>query len=142
MSDQAKIKTSRAPDPVGSYPHARRVGDFLFLSGMGPRQPGTDAIPGGPIRDDSGPLSYDVAAQTRATLENIRTVLNEAGLGLEAIVDVSVFLVDMARDFKVFNEVYAEYFPKASATRTTVEVGALPTPIAVELKVIAWAGSS
>jgi 2-aminomuconate deaminase len=142
MSDPAKIKTARAPKPVGSYPHARRVGGFLFLSGMGPRQPGTDAIPGGPIRDDSGPLPYDVVAQTRATLENIRAVLKEANLGLEDIVDVTVFLVDMGRDFKSFNQVYTEYFPQASATRTTVEVGALPTPIAVELKVIAWAGGS
>ena len=142
MNDHERIQTSTAPKPVGSYPHARRVGGFLFVSGMGPRQPGTDAIPGGPIRNDSGPLPYDVTAQTRATLENIRAVLKEAGLGLEDIVDVTVFLVDMARDFQSFNQVYAEYFPHASATRTTVEVGALPTPIAVELKVIAWAGGS
>ena len=140
MSTPPEIKTSKAPRPVGSYPHARRVGDLLFVSGMGPRQPGTDAIPGGPIRDASGPLDYDVEAQTRATLDNIGAVIGEAGLGFDAIVDVTVFLVDMDRDFDTFNRVYAEYFPSANATRTTVEVGSLPTPIAVELKVIAWLG--
>lgn len=140
MSETRAIKTSKAPRPVGAYPHARRVGGFLFLSGMGPRQPGTDAIPGGPIRDATGPLDYDVEAQTRGTLDNIGAVLQEAGLAFEDIVDVTVFLVDMDRDFKTFNRVYAEYFPHGNATRTTVEVGALPTPIAVELKVVAWAG--
>lgn len=142
MSGAQEIKTSKAPRPVGSYPHARRVGGLLFLSGMGPRQPGTDAIPGGPIRNAEGPLDYDVDAQTRATLQNIGAVLHEAGLGFEDVVDVTVFLVDMERDFQTFNQVYAEYFPGATATRTTVEVGALPTPIAVELKVIAWLGES
>ena len=140
MNGKPEIETLNAPKPVGSYPHARRVAEFLFLSGMGPRQPGSDTIPGGPIFDETGPLPYDVAKQTRATLENVRAVLDEAGAGFEDIVDVTVFLVNMARDFPTFNDIYSEYFPKASATRTTVEVGALPTPIAVELKVIAWLG--
>lgn len=135
------VRTSAAPAPVGAYPHARRVGDLLFVSGMGPRQPGTDAIPGGPVRDRDGtPLPYDVAAQTRATIENIRAVLEAAGSRLEDVVDVTVFLTDMDRDFKTFNQVYGEYFGEIQPTRTTVQVYALPTPIAVELKAIAWLG--
>ena len=142
MSNDQSIKTDKAPRPVGPYPHARRVGPFLFVSGMGPRQPGTDAIPGGPIRDGSGPLDYDVAAQTRATIQNIEVVLKESGLTLRDVVDVTVFLVDMDRDFKTFNSTYREFFSVEPPTRTTVEVGALPTPIAVELKAIAWVGHS
>ncbi len=133
-----RIVTDAAPAPVGPYPHARRVGDLIFVSGMGPRAPGTGAIPGGPVRDPAGvALDYDVAAQTRATIENIATVLRAAGSRLEDVVDVSVFLIDMDRDFKTFNAVYGEYFATIGPTRTTVEVRALPTPIAVELKVIA-----
>ncbi len=139
MSDP--IRTAAAPAPVGAYPHARRVGDLLFVSGMGPRQAGTDAIPGGPVRDrDGAPLPYDVAAQTRATIENIRAVLEAAGSRLEDVVDVTVFLTDMARDFKAFNQVYGELFAEIAPTRTTVQVYALPTPIAVELKAIAYLG--
>ncbi len=141
--DRASIQTDRAPAPVGPYPHARSVGPLLFVSGMGPRQPGTDAIPGGPIRDAAGdPRDYDVAAQTRATIENIRTVLIAAGAKLEDVVDVTVFLVDMDRDFADFNRVYGELFGEIRPTRTTVAVRALPTPIAVELKVIAWTGGT
>jgi 2-aminomuconate deaminase len=139
MSDA--IRTSAAPRPVGAYPHARRVGDLLFVSGMGPRQPGTDAIPGGPIRDTQGrPLPYDVAAQTHAVIRNIAAVLEASGASLDKVVDCTCFLVDMDRDFADFNRVYGEYFASIGATRTTVEVRALPTPIAVELKVIAWLG--
>ncbi len=133
-----RVDAAGAPRPVGAYPHARRVGDLLFVSGMGPRQPGTDEIPGGPVRDPDGtPREYDVALQTRAVIENLRTVLQASGSRLEDVVDVSVFLVNMKRDFASFNQVYGEYFRPIGATRTTVEVGALPTPIAVELKVIA-----
>jgi 2-aminomuconate deaminase len=141
VSDPNAVRADRAPAPVGAYPHARRVGDLLFVSGMGPRQPGTDAIPGGPIRDAAGnPLRYDVEAQTRAVIENVRRVLEAAGSKLEDVVDVTVFLVDMDRDFATFNRVYAEYFAAILPTRTTVAVTALPTPIAVELKCIAWVG--
>ncbi len=134
------IRTASAPKPVGAYPHARREGDLIFVSGIGPRQAGTDAIPGGPIRDAAGnPQDYDAAAQTRAVIENIRLILESAGSGLEKIVDCQCFLIDMARDFAAFNAVYAEYFTGIQATRTTVEVRALPTPIAVEMKVIARA---
>ena len=137
------IRTSAAPKPVGAYPHARRVGDFIFVSGMGPRQAGTDAIPGGPIKDADGtPLDYDVEAQTRAVIENIRAVLEAAGSSLDRVVDCTSFLVDMDRDFKGYNRVYAEYFTGIQATRTTLAITALPTPIAVEMKVIALAGDA
>lgn len=127
-----------APRPVGAYPHARRVGELLYLSGIGPRQAGTDAIPGGPVRDHEGrPLAYDVAAQTRACVENVRRILEASGSALEKVVDVTVFLIDMERDFASFNAVYAELLGPIGPTRTTVEVRALPTPIAVELKVVA-----
>ena len=131
------VNTQKAPKPVGAYPHARRVGDLLFLSGVGPRQPGTDAIPGGPIRDaDKNPLDYDAAAQTRAVIENIRIILEASGSSLDRVIDVQAFLIDMDRDFKAYNKVYAEYFTKIQATRT-IAIRALPTPIAVEFKVIA-----
>jgi 2-aminomuconate deaminase len=108
---------------------------------MGPRTPGTDEIPGGPIRDPDGrPRDYDVEAQTRSVVENVRAVLEAAGARLEDVVDVTVFLVDMQRDFQTFNRVYGEYFAAIGPTRTTVEVRALPTPIAVELKCVAWVG--
>ncbi len=133
-----QVRTDAAPKPVGPYPHARREGDLLFVSGMGPRQPGTDEIPGGPIRDAAGaPLPYDVAAQTHAVIRNIARVLEASGTSLDAVVDVTCFLVDMDRDFQTFNQVYREYFERIGPTRTTVAVRALPTPIAVELKVIA-----
>jgi 2-aminomuconate deaminase len=136
-----KIHAGDAPRPVGAYPHARRVGDLLFVSGMGPRRPGTDEIPGGPVRSPSGePLPYDIEAQTRSVIANISTVLEAAGASLRDVVDVTVFLVDMQRDFPTFNRVYGEHFAEIGATRTTVEVRALPTPIAVELKCIAWVG--
>lgn len=134
------IRTDAAPKPVGAYPHARRFGDLLFLSGVGPRQAGSNAIPGGPIHDEEKqPRDYDVRAQTRAVIENVRTVLEAAGSSLEKVIDVTVFLVDMDRDFAGYNEVYAEYFTTIQAARTTVAIRALPTPIAVEFKVIAQA---
>jgi 2-aminomuconate deaminase len=139
MSDDKDIVMAKgAPAPVGAYPHARRVGELLFLSGVGPRQPGTNAIPGGPIKDEDGnPLDYDMAAQTRATLENVKTILEASGSSLEKVVDVTSFLIDMDRDFKAYNAVYAEYFKDIQATRTTLAITALPTPIAYEIKVIA-----
>ncbi|MEQ1877616.1 MAG: Rid family hydrolase, partial [Bdellovibrionia bacterium] len=134
------IKTDKAPTPVGAYPHARKVGDLLYLSGVGPRQPGTNEIPGGPVRDGAGkPLNYDVVAQTRAVIKNVKDILEASGSSLENVLDVSVFLIDMDRDFAAFNKTYAEYFTHIQPTRTTVAVSALPTPIAVELKVIAKA---
>lgn len=129
---------TKAPKPVGAYPHARREGNLIFVSGIGPRRPETDEIPGGPVRDAEGAArDYDAAAQTRAVIENIKAILEDAGSSLDQVVDCHCFLIDMQRDFKAFNEVYRQYFEGIQATRTTVEVRALPTPIAVEMKVIA-----
>ena len=136
----SEIRSSRAPEPVGAFPHARRVGDFLFLSGMGPRKRGSKEIPGVTLDGDGNVAAYDIEVQTRAVFENVRTVLEDAGARWEDIVDVTVFLTDMRRDFPAFNRLYAEAFATNQPTRTTVEVGALPTPIAVELKVVAWMG--
>jgi 2-aminophenol/2-amino-5-chlorophenol 1,6-dioxygenase alpha subunit len=131
------IRTDRAPKPVGPYPHARRVGDFLFLSGIGPRQPLTGEIPG-VVRDAAGSvIDHDIEVQTRACIENIRAILEEAGSSLDKVLDVTVYLTDMERDFQRFNKVYGEFFADVQPTRTTVGVDSLPTPIAVELKVIA-----
>lgn len=133
--------SERAPRPVGAYPHARRVGDLLYLSGVGPRQPGTDAIPGGPIVDEQGrPRDYDAGAQTAAVIANIAAILEEAGSSLDRVVDVTSFLIDMDRDFAAYNAAYAEGFGTIMPTRTTVAIRALPTPIAVEMKVIALPG--
>ncbi len=133
------IRTDKAPPPVGPYPHARRVGDLLFLSGIGPRKPGTGEIPG-LIRDGAGSvLGHDIEVQTRACIENVKTILEEAGSSLGKVLDVTVYLTDMQGDFDRFNRVYAEYFGNVQPTRTTVGVDSLPTPIAIELKVIASA---
>lgn len=131
--------SARAPAPVGAYPHARRAGDFLFLSGIGPRVPGTNEIPGTVVDATGRVTGHDIARQTRQVFANIRAILEDAGARWEDIVDVTVYLTDMAGDFATFNRIYAEHFQTNRPTRTTVEVGALPTPIAVELKVIAWA---
>lgn len=129
----------KAPPPVGPYPHARRVGEFLFLSGVGPRKPGTKEIPGVVFDEDGSVKSKDVAAQTESVIENIRAILEDAGSSMEKVVDVQVFLTDMKGDFQTFNEVYGKHFAKIGPTRTTVEVLSLPTPIAVEFKVVARA---
>jgi len=139
MSSQQdeSIVTAKAPPPVGPYPHARRVGNLLFLSGIGPRRAGTGEI-AGIIRDGAGSvIGHDIEVQTRAAIENVRAILDAAGSSLEKVLDVTVYLTDMQRDFAAFNRVYAEYFAKSQPTRTTVGVESLPTPIAVELKVIA-----
>lgn len=133
------IETTNAPAPVGRYPHARRVGDLLFLSGVGPRTPGTNEIPGN-VHDAGGRLvAYDIEAQCRQVFANVRAVLKASGARWEDLVDVTVFLTDMARDFPAYNRVYAEHFPDASSApcRTTLGITALPTPIAIELKCIA-----
>jgi 2-aminomuconate deaminase len=135
------VTVAAAPRPVGAYPHARRVGELIYLSGIGPRDPATDAVPGGPIRDAAGQrLDYDITAQTEAVIANVRLVLEAAGSSLDRVVDVTAFLVDMDRDFAGYNAVYAKHFTGVGATRTTVAVSALPTPIAVEFKVTALAG--
>lgn len=137
------FESSRAPEPVGAFPHAKRVGELLFLSGIGPRVRDSKEIPG-VILDSAGNVaSYDIEKQCRAVFENVRLVLEDAGATWQDIIDVTVFLTSMKEDFPTYNKVYAEYFAgpgKPNPTRTTVEVTALPTPIAIELKVIAAVG--
>lgn len=139
MSD--KISTNKAPKPVGLYPHARRVGNLLFLSGVGPRTAGSDAndsgVPGLKLDHNGNFETFDFEAQCRSVFDNVRAVLEASGSKWENLVDVTVFLVNMKRDFKTYNRVYAEYFKDAQPCRTTVEINALPTPIAIELKCIA-----
>ena len=135
MSDE--ISSARAPEPVGPYPHARRVGSLLFLSGIGPRQRGSTHIPGAELDTNGNVVSVDIEAQCRSCFANLRAVLEDAGSAWENMVDVTVFLVNMKRDFAIMNRVYAELFGTVRPARTTIEVGALPTPIAVEVKVIA-----
>ena len=138
---EGSVNTDAAPKPVGAYPHARKVGNMLFLSGVGPRQPGTNAIPGGPIHDEDGePLDYDIEAQTHAVVNNVKRIVEEAGASMDQVVDVTTFLVDMKRDFKGYNAVWAETLGKIGPTRTTLAIDALPTPIAVEMKVIVHLG--
>lgn len=137
MDGKEIIESSRAPEPVGLYPHARRVGNLLFLSGVGPRQRGSKEIPGVSLGPDGEIVSYDIEAQCRAVFQNVRFIVEEAGSKWENIVDVTVFLTNMKDDFLVYNRVYAEHFKDNLPCRTTVEITALPTPIAIELKVIA-----
>jgi len=131
------IRSPNAPKPVGAYPHARRVGNLLFLSGVGPRDPATNAIVGNVYDTEGRLLSYDIDAQCRAVFANVRAILHASGASWEDLVDVTVYLTDMAHDFAAYNRVYAEYFTTAQPCRTTVGITALPTPIAIELKCIA-----
>lgn len=133
------IQASNAPRPVGRYPHARRAGGLLFLSGIGPRDPATDAVPGNVLDADGQVVAHDIAAQTRAVFANVRAVLDASGARWEDLVDVTVYLTDMAGDFAGYNAVWAEYFPEPETApcRTTLGIDALPTPIAIELKCVA-----
>ncbi|WP_257386113.1 RidA family protein [Tahibacter caeni] len=134
------VHASQAPAPVGAYPHARRVGDLLFLSGVGPRMPGSDAIPGNVYDADGRLVAYDIEAQCRQVFANVRAVLEAAGACWEDLVDVTVYLTDMTRDFATYNRLYAEHFTTAQPCRTTLGITALPTPIAIELKCMAVLG--
>jgi len=139
MADEETINTNSAPQPVGAYPHAKRVGNLLFLSGIGPRPAGGGPV-AGVILDGSGEVeSYDIAQQCHAVFANVRAVLESANADWDDLVDLTVFLTDIKRDFKSFNKIYAEYFSSDGPCRTTVEVNRLPTPIAIELKCIAVA---
>ena len=137
------FESSRAPEPVGAFPHAKRVGSLLFLSGIGPRKRSSNEIPGVTLDSAGHVVSYDIETQCRAVFENVRLVLEDAGASWNDIVDVTVFLTNMKKDFPIYNKLYAVYFAgegKPNPTRTTIEVSALPTPIAIELKVIAAVG--
>ena len=138
------FESTRAPAPVGAFPHARRVGNLLFLSGIGPRVRGSKEIPGVTLDSAGNIAAYDIEKQCHAVFENVRLVLEDAGSSWNDIVDVTVFLTNMKKDFPIYNKLYADYFAgsgKPNPTRTTIEVTALPTPIAIELKVVAAMGS-
>jgi 2-aminomuconate deaminase len=143
MTDSNRIDSTTAPEPVGAYPHAKRAGNLLFLSGVGPRKRGTKEIPGVTLGPDGEVVEKDIEAQCRSCFDNVRAVMNDAGVPWTNIVDVLVFLTDMKNDFPIYNRVYAEYFAgegNPNPARTTIEINALPTPIAVEVKVTAFVG--
>lgn len=141
MSDNSRISTNKAPKPVGLYPHARKVGDLLFLSGVGPRVAGsndTDSeVPGLQLDKNGNFIEFDFEKQCRSVFDNVKVILEESGSSWDQLVDVTVFLVNMKRDFQTYNKIYAEYFKENLPCRTTVEINSLPTPIAIELKCIA-----
>ena len=140
MSQDERIESKRAPEPVGLYPHARRVGNLLFLSGVGPRERGSKKIPGVELDAQGNIVSYDIEAQCHSVFRNVRYILEEAGSSWERLVDVTVFLTNMKVDFPIYNRLWAQYFSENPPCRTTLEINALPTPIAIELKCIATIG--
>jgi 2-aminomuconate deaminase len=131
------LNSSRAPEPVGLYPHAKRVGQLLFLSGVGPRERGQKKIPGVELGSNGEIVSYDIEAQCHSVFKNVRAILEDAGAGWEDLVDVTVYLTNMKADFPTYNRLWAEYFKTSPPCRTTLEINALPTPIAIELKCVA-----
>ncbi len=131
------VNTKKAPEPVGKYPHARKVGDLLFLSGVGPRKPGTNVIPGVMVDGQGDILGHDIEIQCHSVFENVNIILKESGSHWDNLIDITIFLTDIKRDFDIFNEIYSDYFQSNQPCRTTVEISALPTPIAIELKCIA-----
>jgi len=139
MSDE-KINSSKAPEPVGLYPHARKVGNLLFLSGVGPREKGMKKIPGVELDEKGNITSYDIEAQCHSVFQNVRYILEDAGSSWDRIVDVTVYLTNMKDDFPAYNRLWAQYFKDNQPCRTTLEINCLPTPIAIELKVIATVG--
>jgi 2-aminomuconate deaminase len=141
MSDDKVINAGNAPDPVGSYPHARRSGNLLFLSGIGPRPASGGPIPGVELDANGEIRSYDIEMQCHAVFANVRAVLESAGAAWNDLVDITVFLTDIKNDFDTYNRIYGEYFDNSGPCRTTVEVARLPTPIAIELKCIATTAS-
>lgn len=136
-AENDSINSSKAPEPVGLYPHARRVGNLLFLSGVGPRERGTKKIPGVELNEKGEIVSYDIKAQCHSVFRNIKDILEDSGSSWENIIDVTVFLTNMKDDFAAYNKLWATYFGQNPPCRTTIEINCLPTPIAIELKVIA-----
>ena len=137
MNEENIINSSKAPEPVGLYPHARKVGNLLFLSGVGPREKNEKKIPGVELDENGNIVAYNIEAQCRSVFQNVRYILEDSGSSWEKIVDVTIFLTNMKDDFQTYNRIYAEYFKGNLPCRTTVEINKLPTPIAIELKVIA-----
>jgi 2-aminomuconate deaminase len=131
------IHSNQAPEPVGAYPHARKVGNLLFLSGVGPRKKDSNEIPGVKLDDNGKIVSYDIETQCHSVFANVKAVLEASGSSWDKLVDVTVFLTNMKADFKIYNRIYADYFKDTQPCRTTVEINCLPTPIAIELKCIA-----
>jgi 2-aminomuconate deaminase len=140
VSSSERVDSQKAPEPVGLYPHARRVGNLLFLSGVGPRERGTKKIPGVELDAEGNITSYDIEAQCHSVFRNVRYILEDAGSSWEKLVDVTVYLTDMKKDFPTYNRLWAEYFKDNPPCRTTLEINRLPTPIAIELKCIATIG--
>ena len=132
-----KFNSQKAPEPIGLYPHARRVGDLLFLSGVGPRERGKNDIPGVTLDENGKIASYNIEKQCHSVFANVKAILEDSGSSWDNLVDVTVFLTNMKADFKIYNKIYAEYFKGIQPCRTTVEINCLPTPIAIELKCIA-----
>ena len=137
MSHNKSFNSSRAPEPVGPYPHAKRIGNLLFLSGVGPRKKGDKDIPGVTLSENGEMLDYDIEVQCKAVFDNVRFILEDAGSSWSNLMDITVFLTNINKDFATFNRIYKDYFSDVQPCRTTVEVTALPTPIAIELKCIA-----
>lgn len=134
------INSNTAPEPVGAYPHAKRVGDFLYLSGVGPRKKNSKEIPGVNLGPHNEILSYDIKAQCESVFNNVKDILEASGAKWTDLVDVTVFLTNMKDDFKTYNKMWAEYFSENAPCRTTLEINCLPTPIAIELKCVAYLG--
>jgi 2-aminomuconate deaminase len=137
MNTDSIKNADQAPEPVGAYPHARQVGNLLFLSGVGPREKGTKKIPGVTLDTEGNIISYDIATQCHSVFKNIKLILEASGSSWDQLVDVTVFLTNMKDDFKIYNKIYAEYFKDNQPCRTTIEINCLPTPIAIELKCVA-----
>ena len=135
--NREKFNSDRAPRSVGLYPHARKVGNLLFLSGVGPRKAGQTDIPGVTLNENGEIESYDIEQQCHSVFQNIKYILEDSGSSWDNIVDVQVFLTNMKDDFKIYNKIYADYFKDNQPCRTTIEIKSLPTPIAIELKIIA-----
>ena len=131
------IESQNAPEPVGVYPHAKRIGDLLFFSGIGPREKGKNDIPGVELDQNGNIISYDIGTQCHSVFKNVRTILEDAGSNWNNLVDITVFLTNMKDDFKIYNRIYTDYFKDNQPCRTTLEISSLPTPIAIELKCIA-----
>jgi 2-aminomuconate deaminase len=138
--ENKRFDSEKAPEPVGLYPHARRVGDFLYLSGVGPRERGSAKIPGVELDELGNIISYDIETQCHSVFKNVRLILESSGASWDKLVDVTVFLTNMKADFPTYNRIYAEYFASNQPCRTTIEISSLPTPIAIELKCIAYLG--
>lgn len=136
MTDNT-INSSKAPEPVGLYPHAKRAGNLLFLSGVGPRERGTKKIPGVEIDEAGNIVSYNIEIQCRSVFQNVKWILEDAGSSWDKLIDVTVFLTNMKDDFPIYNKLWAEYFKDNQPCRTTIEIKSLPTPIAIELKCMA-----